>query len=191
MNGILKIVTQDAYLGQKLRLELLSVYQSIEITDSTSGTADVWLYDTRTHMPEKDMDSVFYLAEDTGAFVPERTLPLPLPIGLATSMLGQKKVRPLLLTEDGRTIRFYGTEIRLTEVEYALLRVLREANGAFISRERLHAAVWGNEGTESLLNVYIHYLREKLEKGGEKVILSSRKYGYALAEKFTGGEKEC
>ncbi len=187
MNGALKIVTEDVYLGQKLRLELSSLFQSIEITSTASGSADVWLYDTRTHVPEGDAPSVFYLAEEEGDLPSGRTLPLPLPIGLAAALLGQKKLPSLLLSGDGRAIRFYGTEIKLTEVEYALLRVLWEANGAFISRERLHEAVWGNEGTEGLLNVYIHYLREKLEKSGEKVILSSRKSGYALAEKFTRG----
>ena len=66
-----------------------------------------------------------------------------------------------------------------------------EADGAFISREALKSAVWGAESSEGVLNVYIHYLREKLERDGEKVILSSRKSGYALAEKFKRGSGAC
>jgi DNA-binding response OmpR family regulator len=41
----------------------------------------------------------------------------------------------------------------------------------------------GDKG-EGLINVYVHYLREKLEVGGEKIINSSRKNGYAIDEKF-------
>ena len=79
----------------------------------------------------------------------------------------------------------------MTEVEYSLLSALAAAKGEFISRTDLRTAVWGTEGTDGLLSVYIHYLREKLEGGGEKVILSSRKAGYALAEKFAKGADEC
>ena len=34
------------------------------------------------------------------------------------------------------------------------------------------------------MNVYVHYLREKLEYNGEKVIISSRKNGYKIDERF-------
>ena len=42
---------------------------------------------------------------------------------------------------------------------------------------------------EGVLNVYVHYLREKLERGGEKIIISSRGLGYKIDEKYlqTGG----
>ena len=191
MNGVLKIVTRDVFLGQKLYRELSSRFSSIEIAEDASGTADLWLFDTRTHKPEADAPHFFYLAADTEALPEERTLLLPLPIGLAEKTLGQKKASPLILSENERALRLYGRQIKLTEVEYALLRAIVEADGAFISREALKSAVWGAEGSEGVLNVYIHYLREKLEREGEKVILSSRKSGYALAEKFKRGSDAC
>ena len=40
------------------------------------------------------------------------------------------------------------------------------------------------------MNVYIHYLREKLEADGEKIILSSRSHGYKIDEKYLT-EGEC
>ena len=191
MNGILKIVTHDIFLGQKLYRELSSRFSHIEIAEDQGGTADLWLFDTRTHRPHSDAPEIFYLAKDVAALPADRTLPLPLPIGLAERMLGQKKASPFILSENERSLRLYGKQIKLTEVEYALLRAIAEADGAFISREALKSAVWGEDSSEGLLNVYIHYLREKLERDGEKVILSSRKSGYALAEKFKRRENGC
>jgi len=52
------------------------------------------------------------------------------------------------------------------------------------SREELLSRVWGNDTDPGVLNVYVHYLREKLERGGEKIILSSRKCGYRISEKY-------
>jgi DNA-binding winged helix-turn-helix (wHTH) protein len=192
LNGILRIVTDDIFLGQKLYRELVPLFSHIDVSQSASGAADVFLFDTRTHLPEADAPSVFYLAEDPDGFPRERTLPLPLPIGLAASVLeSENKAAPLVLSESERALRLYGKTVKLTEVEYSLLSALVRANGSFISRDALRNAVWGEQSSDGLLNVYIHYLREKLENDGERVILSSRKSGYALAEKFTRRDSEC
>ena len=191
MKGVLKIATADVYLGQKLYRELAPLFQHIEISRDATGDADVWLIDTRTQENVADAPNIFYLADTPDAYASERTLPLPLPLGRAAAMLGQTKAPILVLSDDTRSIRLYGSKIKLTEVEYALLHALVKAEGAFISREELRRRVWGEESSEGLLNVYIHYLREKLERGGEKVILSSRKSGYAIADKFTGRTEEC
>jgi DNA-binding response OmpR family regulator len=67
--------------------------------------------------------------------------------------------------------------------------VLIEASGDFISREELIRRVWGEGADGGVLNVYVHYLREKLEKQGEKIIISSRKNGYKIDGKYlTKGE---
>ena len=39
-----------------------------------------------------------------------------------------------------------------------------------------------------MINVYIHYLREKLELCGEKIIIASREAGYRIDKRFLGGE---
>ena len=193
MRGFLKIVTKDLYLGQKLRWELSECFDRIDISDSASGKSDIMIFDCRLGAPIPKGESVFYLTEDEDASLPsERCLPLPLPLSLATDKLqNRKESAPLLLLQEERSIRMYDQKIHLTELEFSLLSVLFEAKGAYIPRDALRAAVWGKEGTDGLLNIYIHYLRTKLEHGGEKVILSSRKAGYALAEKFVKGESEC
>ena len=76
--------------------------------------------------------------------------------------------------------------IMLAAKKYKLLRVLSDA-GDYVSRENLIMSVWGADVDGGVLNVYVHYLREKLERGGEKIILSSRKEGYRINEKYLGG----
>ena len=89
---------------------------------------------------------------------------MPLPIGLAASVMeSENKSAPLVLSESERALRLYGKTVKLTEVEYSLLSALVRANGSFISRDALRNAVWGEQSSDGLLNVYIHYLREKLE----------------------------
>lgn len=193
MRGLLRIVSKDPYLAQKLRRELCEEFDRIEVTEQASGIADAMIYDCRLGAPMPRGENVFYLTDEpSGAQDGQRCLPLPLPLGLAKEMLRDRgEPMPLSFPADGRAVLLYGERIRLTEVELLLLKTLFEAKGEFLGREVLMKAVWGDEGTNSLLNVYIHYLREKLERGGEKIILSSRGGGYALTKKVIGGECEC
>lgn len=65
----------------------------------------------------------------------------------------------------------------LTETK--LLSVLKAAKGKSVSREQLIKEVWGEKGNDGLLNLYIHYLRQKLEKDGQRHIFSVRGKGYS------------
>lgn len=123
--------------------------------------------------------------EDVG----EGELPYPFTyreLGEALSGERRKKVR--LFIESERVARLDAKTIKLTEVEGRLLRLLVDGGGEFVSREELAKKVWGENADGGVLNVYIHYLREKLEAGGEKIILSSRKGGYRIDERFLGGK---
>lgn len=92
----------------------------------------------------------------------------------------------LLLLPKERAVRLGGEYISLSPHEYACLSCLWEANGAPVSREELYAAAWG-EGPfrAELVNVYLHYLRKKLERGGRRMIVSVRGHGYALRREGT------
>ena len=79
---------------------------------------------------------------------------------------------------------FYGEErLSLTETEHALLAALYGKRGDPVSRSELLLTVWGRE-TESktnLTDVYIRYLREKLDdRFGVRLIFSVRGKGYML-----------
>lgn len=90
-----------------------------------------------------------------------------------------KKDAPLRLLERGAALR--GKEIPLTETERCLLKALIDADGAFVRREELVSNVGSGERG---LNVFIHYLRKKLEADGEHVLLCSRAKGYCIDRRF-------
>ncbi len=79
-----------------------------------------------------------------------------------------------------------GREIRLTAQEFALLRYLLEHRGQVLSRPRLLEAVWDihfDPGT-NVVDVYIGYLRAKVDKGFATPLLHTvRGVGYVLEDR--------
>jgi two-component system OmpR family response regulator len=67
---------------------------------------------------------------------------------------------------------------------------LVNARGAAVSREVILDRVWHGDADGGIVNVYIHYLREKLETEGERIILASRGRGYSLTEKYAAAFKK-
>ena len=76
-----------------------------------------------------------------------------------------------------------GEAVKLTEVEYKLLEAIVKADG-FVSKEALLEGVWGDGYDLGVVNVYVHYLRRKLEKDGKRVIISSRNEGYKISDNY-------
>ena len=115
-------------------------------------------------------------------------LTLPLSISDIRRALEERKDNgnALTLDEDTRTVRFKGRTSKLTELEFALLSLLLSERGRSFTGEEILQTVWGDEANRGIVNVYIHYLREKLECDGERVIISSRKSGYKIDERFLG-----
>lgn len=86
---------------------------------------------------------------------------------------------------DPRTMEVYrgDRKIELTRTEYQLLELFVRNPRAVLTRTAIFEHVWGYDfGPESnSLDVYIGYLRRKLEAGGEpRVIHTVRGVGYAL-----------
>ena len=79
---------------------------------------------------------------------------------------------------------YYGDErLVLTETELALLSVLYSKKGSAVSRAELLRLVWGRDGETStnLTDVYIRYLREKIDdRFGVRCIFNVRGKGYLL-----------
>ena len=75
-------------------------------------------------------------------------------------------------------------EVALTAREYTLCTLLVRRAGEVVTRSELLAAVWGPnfDGEPNVLDVYVGYLRGKLEQLGEgaPVIRSQRGVGYRL-----------
>lgn len=80
-----------------------------------------------------------------------------------------------------------GQQIDLTSTEYDLLLCLVRNEGRTLSHAVLLAQVWGNESAESsqYLKLYIHYLRQKIEKdpGNPEYILTEWGVGYRFGGK--------
>jgi two-component system response regulator MprA len=75
--------------------------------------------------------------------------------------------------------------IELTPTEHALLAALIASPRRVLSRRQLLEAVWGSDtaATENTVEVYVGYLRRKLETGErDRLIHTVRGYGYVLRE---------
>ncbi len=78
-----------------------------------------------------------------------------------------------------------GKPVSLSAREFGLLHALLSNVNRIMSRARLYERVWGcdYDGRSNVLEVYINYLRNKLEKGrGRRVIHTVRGRGYVLGD---------
>lgn len=84
-----------------------------------------------------------------------------------------------------RTVQRNGVPIDLTPKEFELLAYLLQHKGEVCSREQILNEVWGYDfvGETNVVDVYIRYLRQKVDKGfGMKLIHTVRGAGYLLRE---------
>jgi len=97
------------------------------------------------------------------------------------------QVGDLLLTPATRKLKRRDREIVLTTKEYALLSYLMENSGKVLSRSRLLNHVWGygfEPGTK-VLDVYIRYLRKKIDAGEERALIQTvRGIGYMISDEI-------
>ena len=72
---------------------------------------------------------------------------------------------PFILNTRNRTLEKYGQRIRLTQVEYSIVKLFMQNPGRALSREEILSAVWGREyeGELKIVDVNIRRLRIKLE----------------------------
>jgi two-component system KDP operon response regulator KdpE len=85
-----------------------------------------------------------------------------------------------------RAVRKRGQEVRLTPIEYSLLRLLVTHAGKVLTHRQLLTGVWGPSAVEQThyLRVHIAHLRSKLESDGSqpRLILTEPGVGYRLVE---------
>lgn len=76
-------------------------------------------------------------------------------------------------------------EIQLTAKEYNLLEFFLRHPQQVLTRDQIYEHIWGYDfgGESNIIEVYIRYLRAKLEANGEcRLIQTSRGVGYSLRE---------
>jgi len=91
------------------------------------------------------------------------------------------RVGDLVVDVDGRRAERSGSVIDLSRTEFDLLEVLARNADVVLSRDQLYDAVWDGvlEADSKTLDVYVGYLRKKLEAGGRsRLIHTVRGVGY-------------
>ncbi|MDM7886208.1 response regulator transcription factor [Curtobacterium citri] len=91
-------------------------------------------------------------------------------------------VGDLTVDEDARTATRGGEPLDLTPTEYELLRHLARNQNRVLSRDQLLANVWGMDfgAASNLVDMYVSYLRKKLDVGREPMLQTVRGAGYVL-----------
>ena len=90
------------------------------------------------------------------------------------------QVADLTLDDRAHTVFRGDRRVDLTPREFELLRFLMRHPGEVIPHSRLLAAIWGYQDSR-VLDVYVRYLRTKLEAGGEpRLVHTVRGVGYVL-----------
>ncbi len=80
-----------------------------------------------------------------------------------------------------RTALYSGRRLELSRREYALLNLLTANAGRTVSRQQIVASIWDGSCTPNVVDVYVNYLRRKIDSGREpKLIHTIRGVGYVL-----------
>lgn len=106
-----------------------------------------------------------------------RRVPVPAGLVLKAGGLELDCVHHLLMRGE--------TQIELTPREFELLEYLMRHPGEVVTRDQLAREVWKDPdaGLTNVIDVYVNYVRKKLEKAGEpRLIHTVRGAGYCLRE---------
>lgn len=92
------------------------------------------------------------------------------------------RVGDLVLDEESYEVHRGGVPIALTATEFELLRFLMRNARRVLSRDQILDRVWSYDfgGRSSVVELYISYLRKKVDVLGEPMIHTVRSVGYIL-----------
>ena len=96
---------------------------------------------------------------------------------------GVLRTYDLEIDSAARAVTRGGRRIRLTPREYALLEFLARHQGRVVSRAVIWTTLYDetDAGTSNVIDVYIRYLRRKIDRGFDPpLILTRRGVGYML-----------
>ena len=95
------------------------------------------------------------------------------------------KVADLELDPGAHRISRGGSEIQLTGKEYALLEYLMRNKGRIVTETNILEHVWDmqTDPFTNVVSVYIHYLRNKVDRGFDKALIHTvRSIGYTIRD---------
>ena len=93
---------------------------------------------------------------------------------------GEISQPPFLLNTRNRTLEKNGKPVKLTQVEYSIMRMFMENPGKALSREEILDLVWGRDyfGELKIVDVNIRRLRLKIEDNATNPTFISTVWGY-------------
>jgi len=93
---------------------------------------------------------------------------------------GELRQDPFVLNVRNRTLEKRGERIKLTQVEYSIMRVFMENPGKALSREEILDMVWGRDyfGELKIVDVNIRRLRLKIEDNVQNPTYITTVWGY-------------
>ena len=103
----------------------------------------------------------------------------------ADSVSDEMKLADLTVDVGRRAVTRGGKAIDLSAKEFAVLEYLMRNCGQVLSREQIEQHVWDfdYEGGSNMVDVYIRYLRRKLDEGYDKKLIHTvRGAGYVMRE---------
>jgi DNA-binding response OmpR family regulator len=95
------------------------------------------------------------------------------------------KVGPLTMDLKAHEVRHGDRAITLTAKEFDLLELFMQHPHQVLTRDQIYDRVWGYDfgGDSNIIEVYVRYLRQKLEARGEPRLLHTvRNVGYILRD---------
>ena len=100
--------------------------------------------------------------------------------GGSTVEAGEISQPPFLLNTRNRTLEKNGQRVKLTQVEYAIVKMFMENPGKALSREEILDAVWGHDyfGELKIVDVNIRRLRLKIEDNATNPMYITTIWGY-------------
>ncbi len=93
---------------------------------------------------------------------------------------GEVRQPPFLLNTRNRTLEKSGERIRLTQVEYSIIKMFMDNPGKALSREEILDSVWGHDyfGELKIVDVNIRRLRLKIEDDPTNPTYITTVWGY-------------